>query len=220
MRSALYIFSLLVTFTVLEILSGDWQTHAVVTHEGTPAVPEHLLVTDAHEALYPNPTGYVVLGSRVFPPFVGSSIIGFKEALAFKESSGNYFEVNSLGYLGKYQFGISTLNTVGIYNSKRFLMDTQLQEEAFFTNLSRNKWILRREISRYSGTYMNGIEITESGILAAAHLAGPGNVKRFVRSHGEIDVSDTYGTRLSDYMSRFSGFDLSKISGEQNPRIR
>ena len=32
---------------------------------------------------------------------------------------------------------------------------------------------------------MNGIEITESGILAAAHLSGAGNVKKYLRSNGK-----------------------------------
>ena len=219
MRSALYIFSGLVIFTLFELIDNSPEKQDEMGQTTIQMVPEHLRDTYVSETLNPQPATIRIMGPRVFPPFVGSSIIGFKEALAFKESSGNYFEVNSLGYLGKYQFGISTLNTVGIYNSDRFLKDTQLQEEAFYTNLSRNKWILRKEIDNFAGRNIEGIEITESGMLAAAHLAGPGNVKRYVRSNGTIDVSDSYGTRLSDYMRRFSGFDLSDIPGEQNPRI-
>ena len=219
MRSALYISSCLVMFTLLELIGSSWQQQDDGSRATIYSVPEHLCDSNGNTALYPKPVALPVMGPRVFPPFVGSSIIGFKEALAFKESTGNYFEVNSLGYLGKYQFGISTLKTVGIYNSERFLTDPRLQEEAFYTNLSRNKWILRREINSFSGQKINGIEITESGILAAAHLAGPGNVRRYVRSLGATDVSDSYGTRLSDYLSRFSGFDLSDVAGKQNPRI-
>ena len=37
--------------------------------------------------------------------------------------------------------------------------------------VARNKWELRKEIEKYSGRKINGVEITESGILAAAHLA-------------------------------------------------
>ena len=43
------------------------------------------------------------------PPQVGKSFIGFKEALAYRESRGNYFIVNRFGYMGKYQFGKSAL---------------------------------------------------------------------------------------------------------------
>jgi hypothetical protein len=42
--------------------------------------------------------------------------IGFKEALGYRESENKYKTVNSLGYLGKYQFGNATLKSVGIYD--------------------------------------------------------------------------------------------------------
>lgn len=182
-------------------------------------VPDHLHVVQPQTALFPQNKPFPFIGPTIFPPFLGSSVIGFKEALAFKESSGNYFEVNALGYLGRYQFGIGTLETVGIYDPYRFLKDTELQEKAFYTNLSRNKWILRRDIERFTGRIIDGIEVTESGILAAAHLAGPGNVKRFLRSQGTVDVADSFGTKLSDYLRQFSGYDLSEVMGRKNPRI-
>ena len=34
-------------------------------------------------------------------PFLQNDFVGFKEALAFKESQGKYRVVNTLGYLGK-----------------------------------------------------------------------------------------------------------------------
>jgi hypothetical protein len=37
---------------------------------------------------------------------------------------------------------------------------------------------------------INGIKVTESGILAAAHLSGAGNVKKFLRSNGSHSFSD------------------------------
>ena len=39
--------------------------------------------------------------TQYFSPYLGKSFTGFKEALAFKESRGNYFTVNTLGYLRK-----------------------------------------------------------------------------------------------------------------------
>ena len=79
-------------------------------------------------------------------PNLGKSFVGFKEALAFKESRGNYFSVNTYGYLGKYQFGKGTLKLIGIYNTSEFLADPKLQEKAFIANAERNKWILRRDL--------------------------------------------------------------------------
>ena len=156
---------------------------------------------------------------EVRPPFLGSSFIGFKEALAFRESQGNYFITNTLGYMGKYQFGIGTLQLMGVYNATQFMNDPGLQEKVFHTNIARNKWILRREIAAYAGKRVMGITITESGILAAAHLAGAGNVKKFLNSRGKYNVQDAYGTKISDYISRFSGYDVSMVSAQRNPRV-
>ncbi|MEM9141401.1 MAG: hypothetical protein AAGA86_00345 [Bacteroidota bacterium] len=181
-------------------------------------VPKSLKITEPTKVLFPqNETA--IRATLIAPPFLGTSYIGFKEALAFKESQGDYFTVNTLGYLGKYQFGIGTLQLMGVYNATRFLADPVLQEKVFYTNLSRNKWILRRDLRRFVGTRMGGVVITESGVLAAAHLAGPGNVKKFLRSYGQVDSSDEYGSTIGEYMRKFSGYDVSHVQSKRNPRI-
>ena len=153
-----------------------------------------------------------------FSLFLGKTYIGFKEALGFKESRGDYEITNSYGYLGKYQFSKSTLKLIGIYNSEEFLRDTFLQEKAFEANTSRNKWILRRDITRYRGSYMNGVKVTESGILAAAHLAGAGNVKKYLRSGGALGFADAYGTTIRYYLKKFSGYDTSFIVADKKAK--
>jgi hypothetical protein len=147
--------------------------------------------------------------NRLYSPYLGKSFVGFKEALAFKESRGDYSSVNTLGYLGKYQFGMETLKMIGIYNPASFLKNPALQEKAFIANAERNKWILRRDIKNFVGKKINGIMITESGILAAAHLAGPGSVKHYLRSYGVRDHEDSYGTSVQYYIKKFSGYDTS-----------
>jgi hypothetical protein len=155
----------------------------------------------------------------VFTPTVDMHYVGFKEALAFKESRGNYKKINSFGYLGKYQFGASTLNRIRIYDTRAFLNDPRLQEQAFITLCSLNKWILKRDIQWSVGKKINGIEITESGILAAAHLAGAGNVKKYLRSNGEKNAYDAFGTDVEQYMKRFGGYDTSFIKPVKNAKI-
>lgn len=153
-------------------------------------------------------------------PFTGKTFTGFKEALAFKESQGKYTLINSLGYMGKYQFGRAALRAVGIYDSSEFLSNPRLQEKAFKALLAKNKWELRKEIKRYAGTTVNGIEITESGILAAAHLGGAGSVKKFFRSNGKRAIRDNYGTSLKSYMKKFGGYDTSIIEANSNAKIK
>ncbi|TMU56833.1 hypothetical protein [Flagellimonas algicola] len=155
----------------------------------------------------------------VTPPFLGNAYNGFKEALAFKESQGRYDVINTLGYLGKYQFGVGTLKLLGVNDSRNFLNDPVLQEKVFETNVARNKWILRRYIKLYNGKRIRGTVITESGILAAAHLAGAGNVKKYLRSYGKNDVADAYGSSISYYMRKFSGFDICSIEQKRNAKI-
>ncbi|MEZ4970512.1 MAG: hypothetical protein R2814_12820 [Flavobacteriaceae bacterium] len=181
-------------------------------------IPEAFRVNGPTEVLFPEHRT-VLKTTMAAPPFLGTSYNGFKEALAFKESQGNYFTTNALGYLGKYQFGIGTLELLGVYNATLFLNDPILQERVFHTNLSRNKWILRRDIKRFVGTVINGQEITESGILAAAHLAGAGNVKKYLRSYGKLNVNDDFGSSVSYYIRKFAGYDISHVTPQKNPRI-
>lgn len=152
-------------------------------------------------------------------PKLNKSFIAFKEALAFKESRGDYNCVNTLGYLGKYQFGKTTLKRFKIYNTRGFLKDSELQEDVFIALCSVNKWILRKDIKRKVGKRMNGILITESGILAASHLAGAGNVKKFLRSNGSDNFKDAYGSNIAYYMKKFAGYDTSHIPANKKAKI-
>jgi hypothetical protein len=133
----------------------------------------------------------------------------FLSAIAYRESSNRYDVVNQWGYMGKYQFGRKTLNALGYKNisNKQFLNNPKLQEEVMLKLLKHNRRILRREIKKYCGTQKHGVYITESGLLAAAHLAGPGNVKKWLR-RGER-FRDGLGTDLVDYLQLFSNYKIT-----------
>ncbi|MCI2229706.1 peptidoglycan-binding protein LysM [Polaribacter sp. MSW13] len=152
-------------------------------------------------------------------PYIQKNFVAFKEAVAFKESQGKYKVVNTLGYLGKYQFGRTTLERFRIYDTNAFLKNPELQEKAFVALCKVNKWILRKDIKRSSGKIINGIEITESGILAAAHLSGAGNVKKFLRSNGTQRFSDAYGATIQSYLKKFGGYDVSMIIADKNAKV-
>lgn len=159
------------------------------------------------------------LDFNMFNPFLGKSYLGFREALGFKESQGNYFVVNKFGYMGKYQFGKATLRLIGVKDASDYLQNPQVQEEAFKVYTSRNKWVLRRDINRFVGRTINGVTITESGILAAAHLAGPGNVKKYLRSGGAVVFNDAFGTSVQYYMRKFGGYDTSFIVANKTAKV-
>jgi hypothetical protein len=153
-------------------------------------------------------------------PFTGKSYIGFKQAIAIKESQGLYKLVNRYGYMGKYQFGKSTLRAIGVKNIQDFLNNPKLQERAFKALLSKNKWELRKEINRYDGKVINGVKITESGLLAAAHLGGANSVKSFLKSKGKRSFRDGFGTSIKTYIKKFGGYDTSNIIAHPEPKVR
>ncbi len=132
----------------------------------------------------------------------------FLNAVGMRESSNRYTVVNKWGYMGKYQFGKRTLKNLGYdVSRKEFLNSPHLQEKAMLDLLEHNRRILNSYIDTYSGTIIDGVEITESGILAAAHLAGPGNVKRYFKKGKQF--KDGNGTKLTSYLTNFSGYALN-----------
>lgn len=151
--------------------------------------------------------------------FLINDFNGFKELLAFKESTGSYSRLNKFGFMGKYQFNLNTLKMYKIKNSNNFINNPELQERVFLINVQRNKWILRKDIKWFVGSIINGTEITESGILAAAHLSGPGNVKKYLRSNGKDDKNDAFGTSISKYIKYFKNFDLSMVEAVRKPKV-
>src|SRR5574343_42001 len=152
-------------------------------------------------------------------PHVGKTFHGFAQKMAYKESRGMLHLVNPYGYMGKYQFGKSALRTVGIYDFQEFLRNAAWQDKAFQALIARNKWELRKEIAKYSGRIINGVEITESGLVAAAHLGGAGSVKKDLRSNGRNGFKDGFGTSLSSYIRKFSGYDISHIKADSNAKV-
>lgn len=79
----------------------------------------------------------------------------------------------------------------------------------------------RRKYSKYLGRTINGIEITISGLVAGAHLKGIGGVRKFLKGK---DNADAYGTKISEYIKKFGGYDLNDsditINPESIPTIR
>lgn len=131
----------------------------------------------------------------------------FLNDIGFRESSNNYNIVNKWGYMGKYQFGKETLRAIGISVSKEeFLSNPNLQEQAMYLLLKHNHKNLKSVIEKYSNKTVHGVYVTESGILAAAHLAGAGNVRKWFRRG--VDFKDGKGTKLTSYLKRFSGYQL------------
>jgi hypothetical protein len=132
----------------------------------------------------------------------------FLDAIGHRESGNRYHIVNKFGYMGKYQFGKSTLRGLGFkITQDEFLNSPYIQEKAMQELLLHNRKKLDKWICKYQGKELYGILITESGVLAAAHLAGEGNVRKFFKKGYEF--KDGFGTKMTTYMETFSGYNLN-----------
>ncbi len=134
------------------------------------------------------------------------------DAVGQRESSNRYDVVNRFGYQGRYQIGKMVMKDLGIKGGKTFLQDHTLQDNAFKALLSINKYRLRNFITKYENRYINGIKITESGMLMASHLVGSKHVKRYLRSGGKKIKKDGNGVSLEHYIELFGGYELDIVA--------
>jgi len=93
--------------------------------------------------------------------------------------------------------------------------DIQGFKEALAFKESQGRYTV---INTFGYIGINGVLVTESGILAAAHLAGPGAVKKFLRSNGKTAFADGYGTTIEEYMQKFKSFNVSDIIGNRKAK--
>ena len=135
------------------------------------------------------------------------------DSISYYESGSNWRKYNEFGYIGKYQFGHSALRSTGFdhVSYKEFINNPDIwtkyeQDSAMLIFMKKNEVYLDSIIKMYNDSVFNGILISKSGILAAAHLAGSEGVKNFFLSEGKNDPDDIYGTTLSYYLNKFSGY--------------
>ena len=158
----------------------------------------------------------------------------FLDALAKRESNGDYQAFNSYGYAGKYQMGEMALVDCGYYQKKSckynndwsgkflgkdcvnsvqdFLKNPLAQENAIRIYLKKQwKYLKALGAIKFLGQIINGYKITESGLLAGAHLKGCGSVMVYLKSGGKNIGRDAFGTSVESYIKNFADYDLSEI---------
>ena len=157
----------------------------------------------------------------------------FLDALGKRESGGNYKAFNKYGYAGKYQMGEAALIDAGyykkqgkynndwtgtftgrdnVYSIQDFLNNPKAQENAQISYKKR-QWLYLKAVGadKFLGKFINGYMITQSGLLAGAHLKGAGGVIEYLKSSGRANPKDAFGTSVESYMKNFSGYDVSSI---------
>ena len=154
------------------------------------------------------------------------SYTDFTNAIGAKESSNNYQAKNQYGYLGRYQMGTSALqdagfkdssgawnstaNSYGVYSDVDFLNNPTCQDAAIKNYHTKVCGYIRSYgMDSYIGTMYCGVEVTQSGLLAACHLVGVGEMNTAL-ANGAV-VWDANGTEASEYMNSFGGYDISGV---------
>jgi len=140
----------------------------------------------------------------------------FINHLGYKESRNDWTIINTINCFGEWQFAQSTLKYLGYgyVTPEKFKKDpTIFPRDIQLKVLKILIEINELSIEQYKdviGTTINGVIITKSGLLAAAHLGGVGGIKLYIMSNGNIDKADAYGTKISDYIKEFCIYDLSR----------
>ncbi|MDV7429241.1 M23 family metallopeptidase [Acinetobacter baumannii] len=145
---------------------------------------------------------------------------------------------NALGYIGFFQFGEAALIDLGYYkhwdnNSDKTPINDWSETWVGHNGINSlsdflkspakqiqiiGEWIdllckrLRnRSFNEYYGKIINGIEITESGAIAGAHLVGEGGLGSFLGVpgfKGKYKESDGNNVHISKYIDMFNHYDL------------
>ena len=103
----------------------------------------------------------------------------------------------------------------GVYSIQDFLMNPKAQENAQII-FKKKQWGYLRAVgaTKYLGVSINGILITDSGLLAGAHLKGAGSVIKYLESQGEYCEKDGFGTSIESYIKDFANYDVAEITGK------
>lgn len=137
----------------------------------------------------------------------------FMQKVAKIESGDNHRVVNQYGMLGKYQFSPSTIRLLGFHQSKQeFLKNPHLQDTVMVKYIYVNQQELEHLIERYEGKTVKGVKLTRASILAGAHFAGSGGVRRFLTNPDDVGIIDGNGMTLPVYMSKFKNVHLPPIT--------
>ena len=162
---------------------------------------------------------------------MSNTFAAFLISLKLMESGGDYQSVNTLNFLGAYQFGEAALTDLGfvrydgdaydndygggwtgkygVRSLQGFLRSERAQDRAA-QDWMRLMWtyIKQDRTDRFAWQTVGSTQLTTSGMLAAAHLLGTGALREYIDSDGTADLRDPYGTPIVQYINQFSGFDV------------
>ena len=167
----------------------------------------------------------------------------YLDKLAFTESTDRWYITNSIGYIGKYQFGDLSIKDLKKLHPEKYhkidinkfrniskkdiplklkkklltkIFPQHLQDEAIKDLIILNKKYLG-DYKQYLGKKIDGIKITESGLIASAHLVGYRKIKEYLHdvfdnNKTNVDIpKDGNDVEFTVYLNKFGNYNLKKI---------
>lgn len=214
--------------------SGTTTSSGSRYNPGSAGVSPSQTQSGGADPLAPNPSGVSRTTAESFDGPIGEPFAGevpqaingftmgetraFVGALGQRESGNDYTVINSIGFVGKYQFGAAALETLGYCKpgtysrGNRALRDPAVwtgkngatsmeawrrnegncQEIAIIENCNFNLRVLRRR-----GTIDDNDEKDHiAGLMCGSHLLGAGGMNAWARGEGGADA---YGTTGDEY---------------------
>jgi hypothetical protein len=203
--------------------------------EGTPGATGTVPANDNTKDVSGTPKGFGNLADNLKKQPDPASAIGtltkgetkaYMTAIGTSESGMTYNKVNSIGYVGKYQFGAAALvdqgyiskeayqkygganggNAVlndpgawtgkdGLQNKDQFLNAGAVQEKCMQSYTESNY----KQLVRSGAIQPSDDPGTVSGVLASAHLLGPGGA---YKTRYGASGADAYGTTGTSYVQK------------------
>ena len=105
--------------------------------------------------------------------------------------------------------------TAGSFDAKNHTSGATINNAGTITITGGKNNIAMAVDKSNTGKNFAGVYVTESGILAAAHLLGANSVKSFFKSKGKNVLADANGTTITNYMKSFQNFDLSCVKASK-----
>ena len=158
--------------------------------------------------------------------------VEFLEILATRESSGDYSAHNKGSeFLGRYQIGSSTFEQIGFKDSngrwtdlakslgvtseETYLKSEIAQEVAVLFALRWDyQYLISNGDQKYIGTTVDGVVLTESGLIAGMHLVGNGDMHKVLNGDRSWEkTKDGNETPALKYVEEMGNLDMSGVLG-------
>lgn len=173
--------------------------------------------------------------------YKSAQFTSYLKALAYRESTGNY-AANTGSYHGAYQMGDMAFETLGyksrdgkwtgkdgIKSLNDFIANKKVQDSAAIELTKLNWRYLNNSpvgeedgkpvyAKDFVGRNIAGVNMTESGLLAASHLGGYRSVKKMLASDGKEMPVDGNGVPIINYMQVLGGKSVHAITGNHDLR--